>query len=73
MDYEWWYIRSHTNEKPCKSSNITFAILPFYQEKFQTEWPPDSWVLWNLQLTMNRQMHFNMVHFNIKNAKFRVG
>ena len=27
-DYEWQYIKTHTKEKPSKTSNITFAILP---------------------------------------------
>ena len=31
--FQCLYIRTHTKEKPSKKSNITFAILPFYQKK----------------------------------------
>ena len=31
VDFECRYIRTHTKEKPCKISDITLAILPFYQ------------------------------------------
>ena len=33
VDFECRYIRTYTKEKPPKMSNITFAILPFYQKK----------------------------------------
>ena len=33
MDFECWYIGTHTKEKLSKTSNITFAILPSYQKK----------------------------------------
>ena len=29
VDFECWYIRTHTKEKPSKISNITFAILHY--------------------------------------------
>ena len=41
-DFESWYIRTHTKEKPIKISNITFAILHFYK-KIRS-------ILWNLLL-----------------------
>ena len=32
-DFECWYIRTHTEEKPSQISCITFAILPFFLRK----------------------------------------
>ena len=32
-DFERWYIRTHAKDKLSKISNITFAILLFYQKK----------------------------------------
>ena len=32
-NFECCYIRTHTKEKPSKISDITFAIMPFYQKK----------------------------------------
>ena len=50
-------------EKPSKISNITFAILPFYQKNIQTERP--FLVLWNLLLLMKPIDVLQMGQFKI--------
>ena len=69
-DFECRRIRTHTEEKPSKISNIKFAILPYSYKNTSTKLPSEyfgvyfSW--WN------HQMRSKMVHFNTKNAKSRV-
>ena len=67
------YIITHTEEKPSKITNITFASLLFYQP---------SWGLWNLrikspsrwndQILFKDQIPFKMIHSTPKNAKYSV-
>ena len=47
-DFERRYIRTYSEEKPSKISNIrpTFAIVHFSHKIFLTKMP--SWVLWGL-------------------------
>ena len=69
--FECWYIRTHTDEKPSKISNITFAILQFiHRKKTLTKWP--SWVLWSLLLLIKPSDAFQMIYSNTKNAKSKV-
>ena len=66
-DFEFWYIRTLTKEKPSKISDIAFAILPFIRENTQTEWP--SWVLWNPLLLMNLSDALQNGSFQYKKRK----
>ena len=38
-DFEYQYIRSHTEEKRSEISDVTFAILPFSHENTSTKLP----------------------------------
>ena len=49
-DFEFRYIKTHSEEKPSEISNITFAILPFSHQNTSTKLP--SWVFWSLLLLM---------------------
>ena len=64
-DFECQYT---TKEKPSKTSNITFAILPFYQKKiFKLNGHPEYFGIY--YSWWNHQMCFKMVEFNIKKCK----
>ena len=47
-DFESWYMRTHTEEKPSKISYITFVSLPFSHKNALTKLP--SYALWSLLL-----------------------
>ena len=51
MDVKCRYIRTHSEEKPCKIFSITFVILPFNHQNTLIKLP--SWVLWSLILLMH--------------------
>ena len=56
----------HTKEKPSKISNITFAILPFYQKKKIVKLNGDPQYFGIHYSWWNHQIRFKMFHFNIK-------
>ena len=69
-DFKCRYIRTHSEEKPSKIFNITFAILPFSHQNTLTKLL--SWVLWSLLLLMKPSEALQNGSFKPKNAKSRV-
>ena len=71
MDLECRYIRTHTKKKPSKISNITFAILPFNQEKMlKLNGRPEYFGIY--YSWWNHQMRCKRVHFSIKTQNIEV-
>ena len=69
-DFECRYIRTHSEEKTSKISNIAFVILPFSHQNVLTKLP--SWVLWNLFLLMKPPDALQNGSFLHKESKIRV-
>ena len=67
-DFEWWYIRTPSEENP-QIFNITFAHFVFFSSKYFNCHPEYFGVYFSW---WNHHMHFKMVHSNTKKAKSRV-
>ena len=73
VNFECQYIRTHSEEKRFKISNITFAILPVFIKILKLPY----WILiesttFDETIRSRHQMCFKMVHSNTKTTKSRV-
>ena len=69
-EFDWQCIGTHTEEKPSKISNITFAILSLSHKSNLTKLP--YWVLWSLYIFLHETIRCASKLFILtqKNAKF---